>query len=415
MTWLGGKPVPEDKPRRHIPMPAGEAATTVIRLERSGCYGTCAIYSVELHGNGDVVYEGKCFVVIGGRHSGRADPTKVATLLRQVRDADFWSLKRRYAAPVTDNATYRLFVTVGGSTKTVEDYVGQAAGMPKVVKTLEDAVDAVSGTDRWLTGNASTIPTLKAEGWDFHGTAAAHALARAAADAPEEVALELFALGAPAVSNPTPTDCYPDDRESAVKAAAEHRRLSLLQALISAGALAPAGSKEDALFGSIASGDPVVVKEILKHRPDVNARRPELGETPLLWIDEGPHPFSDGDPPRSDYPEIVRLLVAAGANPSLADHDGNTPLHSTLDADVARALINAGAPLDARNNYGETPLLSTYDEDVALALIDAGADVTLRNSGGSSAKDVATLNKWPKVLARLKASPDSNRIRRNAR
>ena len=32
---------------------------TVVRLERSECYGTCPSYSVEIHGDGSVEYEGK--------------------------------------------------------------------------------------------------------------------------------------------------------------------------------------------------------------------------------------------------------------------------------------------------------------------------------------------------------------------
>jgi hypothetical protein len=404
MTWLGGRQPPEDRPKRHIPMPAGNPAGAVVRLERSGCYGDCPIYTVEVHGNGDVVYQGSCHVLVVGHHQWRIEPAEVVALMGQVRAADFWSLKRRYAAPITDNATYRLTVTVGGHTKTLEDYVGVAAGMPKAVSALEDAVDHLAGTDRWLVGDTSTIASLQAEGWDFHSAEAAQTLARAAAKAPEEVALRLLALGAPPVSAPSASDCYPQDESSAVAAAAEQRRLTLLNALIAAGAFQQAGSKEDALFGAVASGDPAIVNAILEHHPNINARISDDDDTPILWVSQGPQPFFEDDAHPSDYPLIIRLLVAAGADPSSGDRDGNTPLHEILDADAAKALIAAGAPLEARNKAGETPLLATYDEDVALALIDAGADIGARTPDGTGLRDVALTHKWPRVLARLIAS-----------
>jgi ankyrin repeat protein len=400
-TWVGGKPQPVKPVRRHVPMPSGDAVQAVFRLERSGCYGPCPDYAVEVHGDGEIVYEGRCNVVVDGRHLWRAAPADVAALLGQVRAADFWSLKARYAASITDNATYRLSVTIGGRTKTLEDYVGLAVGMPKSVRALEDAVDHITGADRWLVGDTSTIPALEAEGWDFHGPAAAQVLARAAAEAPEEVALELLARGAPASSNAPDSGCYREDSSSAVENAAEHRRLTLLRALISAGAFTSSGSKEAALFGAVVSGQPAIVSEVLQYHPDVNARRQEENDTPLLWIIEGPHPFVEENPPQSDFPQIIRLLVSAGANPNLADDFGNTPLHEVRDADAAKALIAGGAALEARNRQGQTPLLATFDENVALALIDAGADTAARTPQGAGLRDLASAHSWRRVLARL--------------
>jgi ankyrin repeat protein len=58
-------------------------------------------------------------------------------------------------------------------------------------------------------------------------------------------------------------------------------------------------------------------------------------------------------------PETVTSLVANGADPTLADADGNTPLHhAALCAEpaIAAILIDAQAPLEARNRNHATPL-----------------------------------------------------------
>src|SRR5690606_34655555 len=58
-------------------------------------------------------------------------------------------------------------------------------------------------------------------------------------------------------------------------------------------------------------------------------------------------------------PEAVMTLLANGADPRIADRDGNTPLHyaaRSSDPGVAALLRDAGAELDLQNNDGLTPL-----------------------------------------------------------
>ena len=92
-----------------------------------------------------------------------------------------------------------------------------------------------------------------------------------------------------------------------------------------------------ALIPACERGHVDVVKELLKTRVDVNHVN-RLGWTALLEAIL----LSDGG---TTHQEIVRLLLAAGAHPNLADHDGVTPLRHARQKGyraIADLLVAAG-------------------------------------------------------------------------
>jgi hypothetical protein len=123
-----------------------------ITLERGVCFGTCPDYTVTIHGDGRVVFEGRRFVAKMGRHEGRIDPSDVRSLLAKFRRADFFTLRAEYHAQVTDLPTYRVTLAYDGRRKTVSDYGGAMSGMPAVVTELENAIDETANTQQWVKG-----------------------------------------------------------------------------------------------------------------------------------------------------------------------------------------------------------------------------------------------------------------------
>jgi ankyrin repeat protein len=100
------------------------------------------------------------------------------------------------------------------------------------------------------------------------------------------------------------------------------------------------------------------------------------GRTALHVVTDWPGYYPDG-------PEVVRMLVAAGADPN-ADTGGDkpeTPLHwaaSSDDLDVADALIDAGADLETPGGSIGTPLDNAIGYGcwhVARRLVERGARV----------------------------------------
>ncbi len=133
----------------------------------------------------------------------------------------------------------------------------------------------------------------------------------------------------------------------------------------------------DAVVAAIHAGDLPALRQLIADHPGlVNA---PLGgryqtRTPLSVVTDWPGYFPNG-------PEIVRLLIEAGAEPDAGVRGDETPLHWAASSDdwhVAAALIDAGADINAPDGSIGTPLANAVGYgcwDVARLLVARGADV----------------------------------------
>ena len=137
-------------PARHVALPVYEPSSVRITLERTGCFGSCPAYTVSIDGDGSLLFDGRAYVAEAGKRRGTVDPAAVRALYEQFRAANFMSLDDSYVTDITDNPTYTLTLETAGMRKTVIDYGGAKAGMPDAVTALEDAVDRVAGTSKWI-------------------------------------------------------------------------------------------------------------------------------------------------------------------------------------------------------------------------------------------------------------------------
>jgi hypothetical protein len=121
----------------------------VASLERGACNGACPTYVVRVFADGAVEFEGRRFTATKGLASDHLTAAQLAQLHEAFRAAAFDSLAPSYRDPhVADQAV----ITVTHGAKTVAHSTGEAQ---PALKALEDRLDEVLGTSRWVLG-----PTL---------------------------------------------------------------------------------------------------------------------------------------------------------------------------------------------------------------------------------------------------------------
>jgi ankyrin repeat protein len=161
-----------------------------------------------------------------------------------------------------------------------------------------------------------------------------------------------------------------------------------------------------ALVGAIHSGDIDAVERIVADNPEL-ARGPLGGpfktRTALHVAADWPGYFPNG-------PQIVRVLIAAGADPNYRDPEpgSETPLHwaaSSDDVEVAAALIDGGADMEVPHGSIGTPLDNAIGYGcwhVARLLADRGAAVDKLWHAGA----LGLLDRLEELLETADPTPD---------
>jgi hypothetical protein len=395
------------------PFPDGPIANSAITLQRGACYGSCPDYSVTIHGDGLVEFDtgdehfaGTASqvhlkynghnVLLPGRHTARIDPAKFKSLLDRFRSAYFFGLKDEYASSVTDNPTQKLTVRVGTTSKSIVDYVGTMAGMPPDVTDLEDAVDEVADSSRWVSGDTQTLADLDAIHFDYHSTGG-EKLALAAATklndyrpspGVESLILGLIHRGVPLLG-PLKVGT------TLITVAAAQGREALFKELVDRGILAQMSrSSLSKAFADVGcSAD--IARQLVKAGADPHFT--DEDGTALTKL-RGSSSTCDDQPQKKL--ELARTLISLGVPLEARDNLGWTALMGCDSPDLARLLLASGADVKARAKDGTTAVLATDDDRVALILLRAGADPRAHNEQGT-VRSNAIAGHWPATLAWL--------------
>ena len=417
--------VPEIPADPSVPFPEGSLNDTEIKLYRSSCLGACPDYTVSIGGDGTVRFSSgfdedgqKPFssenIVWSGKHVAKVDPQAVAGLIERFRAAHFMGLRSDYTADVTDIPTYSLTLRVGKTTKSVIDYMGWQAGMPSDVNDLEDAVDVMAKSDRWVRGNAETVALLKAQGFDFKSKDAALLvlngirlnswsrdrsaggdliLSAVAEDLDLSHLVDIAASEEPQEMTPIGVVI--------TRYAAWSGNEPLFDEMTRRGQLARMSQQDlDDAFHAGAGCSVKIAKALVASGANINA--PMQDGNALHAVR-----FSDGDSPCAGlatdrHIEMIRTLIGLGIRFDVHDEFGQSPLIGVSDPDVVQILLAAGADPNARDAKGTPAILATHDDRVAVLLLRAGADPLAKNSEGNLSDRARKLH-WPATIAWLQA------------
>lgn len=143
--WLPG--------RKHPLASMRDLTSLTIEMSRGACFGSCPAYTIRVHGNGIVEYEGLADVRVKGHQESAITPVQLGQLLEALDNADFSRLEDRAFYWCFDTPSVGISVTRDGRTKGVmsdASCVGTGSGpQARFVRTV-DEIDTVVGSERWV-------------------------------------------------------------------------------------------------------------------------------------------------------------------------------------------------------------------------------------------------------------------------
>lgn len=118
----------------------------LVQLERTACFGACPVYAVTVLSDGTIRYTGERHVKITELVEVN-EPAVVEKLKAKFESSEFTKWGDFQRTTMTDMPT--VVLTYKGHT--VRHYLGDDQA-PAALTALEDEVDAIIGTDRWVQG-----------------------------------------------------------------------------------------------------------------------------------------------------------------------------------------------------------------------------------------------------------------------
>ena len=130
-----------------------QTSEPVITIDRTACFGTCPVYSIEIYADGKVLYEGKEFVKTRRKAQGQITVKALEDLIQEFMKINYLDLKSKPDCPEewTDNPSANTSLTWKGRHKEVTHYHGcRGSAVLEQLTQLEDKIDAAVNSGQWI-------------------------------------------------------------------------------------------------------------------------------------------------------------------------------------------------------------------------------------------------------------------------
>lgn len=112
-----------------------------IAMQRTACYGTCPVYSVEIYDDLSVIYVGEKFVPLEGEHIFKIPRKKYNALVSAFTESGFFGFANDYTKGISDLSTTYVEFRNNGKAKKIRDYYGAPAELKDLEKLVEQYVE----------------------------------------------------------------------------------------------------------------------------------------------------------------------------------------------------------------------------------------------------------------------------------
>jgi hypothetical protein len=137
-------------------------ASTIITLERGPCVGRCSQYALRINGLGEVVFDGRYLVCAKGRQTARAPRDEIRRLVLEMVSRGYFDLAWPAGPITTAQPTVITSLRHTGRVREVKHNLGDV-NAPLWLKTLEERIDGIAGTSRWLPDREDHRPMCNRE------------------------------------------------------------------------------------------------------------------------------------------------------------------------------------------------------------------------------------------------------------
>ena len=182
--------------------------------------------------------------------------------------------------------------------------------------------------------------------------------------------------------------------ETALLIACKEGKNDAINVLLNAGAdpYIPDGNGATCIHHAVGEGcNKDVIETIVNHDVDINATDKNNATALMIACKRG-------------NKDAINVLLTAGADPNIADIDGDTCLHSASRnnscTDILQAIINHGADVNAtRKNITALMIASKNGNiDAVNVLLKAGADTTIVDIYGNTCLQLSVVSNYNKIV-----------------